>query len=98
MTTILIFPSDPNARAYARAALADSLTRGETPLAPGLQFEGLDGEHAEAAARVTGWLLQWADRLAVYEDRGLDEDMQADLDTAALYGLEIEHRRLGVEA
>lgn len=86
--------------AYARAAVADSLGRGEAPLASHLIYTqpGIIGDGINATR---GWgleaNLQWidaADQLVVYTDRGISPDMTLAITAARRAGLQVIHRSL----
>ena len=84
--------------AYARAALADSLGRGEAPLASHLLYTqaGDDGDPKQRAAGIaTG--LAWgavAAATVVYADLGISPGMAQGIEAARLAGRPVEARRL----
>lgn len=86
---------------YARAALADSLHRGEAPIASHLLYTqpGVldDNDPAERALGI-GAGLAWgrvADVTVVYADLGITPGMQHGIDRAASEGRPVEIRRIG---
>lgn len=85
---------------YARAAMADSLARGEAPLASHLLYTqpGVldDADPAHRAQGITAGLAwgQFADLTAVYVDRGFTPGMKAGLDAAVAAGRPFEIREL----
>lgn len=84
--------------AYARLALADSLARGEAPIAAHLlHTQVLDDEDLDQRARGIRAGLRWievADLVAVYEDHGVSPGMEAALQRARECGVPVEFRRL----
>ncbi len=86
--------------AYARRCLADSLARGEAPIAshllhtqPGVLRDEIPEERARGIAAGHAWIEQ-AHALVVYMDRGVSRGMEAAIRLAGLYGVQIERRRL----
>lgn len=86
--------------AYARAALRDSLMRGEAPFASHLLYTqpGVldDSNEAERGIGINAG-LEWgpmADLVAVYEDLGVSPGMWLGIGTARDRGMLVEHRRL----
>lgn len=85
---------------YGRAALRDSLLRGEAPMAAHLLYAQtfvLDG--ADPSERQLGMEAGWAwlpfvDRVAVYVDRGISPGMKEGIARAVGYGLIIEERSI----
>jgi hypothetical protein len=86
--------------AYARAALADSLRRGEAPLASHLLYTQpgiLDDLIPEERARGIEAGLVWADLAdasVFYIDHGWSSGMLAALERAHSHGASVEIRRL----
>jgi hypothetical protein len=85
---------------YARRCLADSLARGEAPIAshllhtqPGVLRDEIPEERARGIAAGHAWIGQ-AHALVVYKDRGVSRGMQAAIRLAGLYDVRIEWRRL----
>lgn len=83
---------------YARAALADSLQRGEAPFASHLLYtqEGVLDDR-EPAQRMRGILagLQWgyrADATVVYTDLGISQGMKMGIQAAEDFGRPVEYR------
>jgi len=87
--------------AYARAALADCLRRGEAPFASHLLYTqpGVldDQEPAERRLGIAAGLAwgEQADLTAVYVDLGVTPGMRQGIERAIAAGRPIEHRRLG---
>lgn len=86
--------------AYARRCLADSLARGEAPLAshllytqPGVLRDEIPEERARGIAAGHAWIEQ-AHALVVYADLGVSAGMSAAIRLAGLYSVPIEWRRL----
>lgn len=86
--------------AYARAALRDSLMKGEAPFASHLLYTqpGVldDSNEAERSIGINAG-LEWgpvADLVAVYEDLGISPGMRLGIDTAKDRGMRVERRRL----
>lgn len=83
---------------YARAALRDSLLRGEAPLASHLLYtqDGvLDDTIPEMRALGIAAGLSWvplSDATVVYADHGITSGMQQGIDRAALEGRPVEIR------
>jgi hypothetical protein len=99
------FAADTKERAelhvrYARAALRDSLMRGEAPFASHLLYTQpgvLDDK--DMAERRTGIIAglewgEWADLVAVYEDLGISPGMEQGIASAHRRGTHVESRRL----
>lgn len=87
-----------NNLAYARAAVQDSLQRGESPLAPHLWFtEWLDdndkAEREHGFACLESWMAK-CDRVAVYTDRGLTRGIQFGIGLAFQLGKPVEWRTM----
>lgn len=87
--------------AYARAALRDSVLRGECPLASHLLYTqpGVlrDEVHAERELGMgLGWhVMQRADRVVIYTDLGWSSGMKRGKDAAIAAGKAFEERSLG---
>lgn len=86
--------------AYARAAMADSIARGEAPMAPHLMYpqDGVlsdDDPHQRDTGIACGlaW-ARWADIGAVYIDLGISAGMRHEIRKIEAMGLTIEHRRI----
>lgn len=85
---------------YARAAVRDSLLRGETPFAshllytqPGVLRDEVQAERADGME--AGWaLIRRCDVMAVYEDLGISQGMQQGIAQAKRIGVRIERRSL----
>ncbi|MDA8440097.1 MAG: hypothetical protein M0Z51_14735 [Propionibacterium sp.] len=89
---------------YARAALADSLARGEAPIASHLLYTqpGVLRDHdpAERALGIAAGLA-WgrvADATVIYADLGITPGMQQGIERAQNEGRECEIRRIGWDA
>lgn len=86
--------------AYARAALRDSLARGEAPYASHLLYTQpgvLDDEKPEERELgiTAGWeVMRRADLVAVYEDRGVSRGMEGGIARAHALGIPVERRRI----
>ena len=86
--------------AYARACLADSLRRGEAPLAshllytqPGVLDDDKADERALGIEAGHAWIA-CADLVVVYHDLGVSQGMQAGMRRAFDEGKPVEFRRL----
>lgn len=86
--------------AYARAAVRDSLLRGEAPIAshllytqPGILDDDVPEEREHGIAAGLAW-LQAADATAVYHDRGISAGMRFGIEAADSAGRPVEYRRL----
>lgn len=83
---------------YARAALRDSLDRGEAPFVPHLLYDQvLDDavpEQRQQAINAALAMLEGCEVLAVYEDFGRSEGMVGEIAAAFGLGLRIESRTL----
>lgn len=86
--------------AYARAALRDSLMRGESPIAshllytqPGVLRDEVVGERNHGILAGLAW-RRVADATVVYEDLGISRGMAAAIASAEAEGLAIEYRRI----
>ncbi len=86
---------------YARRAVADSLARGEAPIASHLLYTQrgiLDDTIPEQRAQGIEAGLAWgkhAELTAVYVDRGMSAGMVLGMQRAALEGRPVEVRRIG---
>jgi hypothetical protein len=77
--------------AYARMALSDALSNGEAAFSPTLLYAGC--ARGIAIKSAIEW-LRIADRVLVYRDLGISEDMAIGIDTAELCDLAREDRRV----
>lgn len=84
--------------AYAKAALKDSLDRGEAPFAGHLLItQVLDDRIPEQREQGIGAHLAWlarADAVVVYQDLGISSGMQKAIDMAQELNVPIEYRRM----
>jgi hypothetical protein len=87
--------------AYARLCIADSLKRGEAPIAshllytqPGILRDRVPEERALGIAAGLAW-RQVAQLTAVYTDLGVSPGMQAAIDSAGREGRAVVFRELG---
>lgn len=87
--------------AYARAALRDSIHRGEAPIAfhllytqPGVLDDNIADERSLGISRSTAW-YEAADKIVVYTDLGISPGMQLGMDFARQLGKLIEARHIG---
>ena len=85
---------------YARAAMRDSLKRGEAPMAshllytqPGILDDDLMGERLLGIKAGFAWSTR-ADLTAVYADLGISDGMKIGIRTAEINGRPIEYRSL----
>lgn len=85
---------------YARACLADSLHRGEAPLAshllytqPGVLLDHVPGERTLGIEAGLAW-GRVADITAVYLDLGISSGMEVGISRADLEGRPVEYRSL----
>lgn len=89
---------------YARRAMADSLSRGEAPLASHLLYTQpgvLDDTNPDERHQGIEAGLAWgkhADLTAVYVDHGITEGMATGMDRAIREGRGFQRRRIGVSA
>lgn len=86
--------------AYARAAMADCLRRGEAPFAshllytqPGVLDDTVPDERALGIAAGLAWGDR-ADATVVYVDLGMSTGMQYGVERAIAAGRALEHRRI----
>lgn len=82
---------------YARAALLDSISRGETPVASHLLYpqvlDDSDPKERELGMQL-GWnLFNIFDAVAVYTDNGITPGMKAGIEISEKAGITIEYRR-----
>lgn len=85
---------------YARRCLADSLKRGEAPIAshllytqPGVLDDTKPEERALGIAAGHKWIY-WADAMVVYIDHGISSGMQAGIEYAGGFYIPIEYRKI----
>lgn len=85
---------------YARAAMADSLKRGEAPLAshllytqPGILDDTKPEERALGMTAGFAWGAR-AELVAVYEDLGISDGMREGIKRAMALNLPVEYRRI----
>lgn len=83
---------------YGRAALRDSLLRGEAPLAshllytqPGVLNDTVPHQRALGIEAGLAW-LQHAEATVVYADRGISAGMQLGINRALAVGRPVEYR------
>ncbi len=88
---------------YARRALADSLARGEAPIAshllytqPGVLDDGKPEERAKGIDAGLAW-GKVAEATAVYVDHGFSRGMNEGIQRAERDGRAIEYRTIGAE-
>jgi len=84
--------------AYARAAMLDSLRRGEAPFASHLLYTQLldDSNPTERTLGIKAgqaWLLR-AEAVAVYQDLGISPGMKIGIQLAELLCRKIDYRRI----
>lgn len=86
--------------AYARACMADSIARGEAPIAshllytqPGILDDAIAAERARGIEAGLAW-GRHAELTAVYVDRGWSEGMRAGVNRALSEGRPVEKRSL----
>lgn len=86
--------------AYARAALRDSLLRGEAPIAshllytqPGVLDDSIPAERAHGIEAGLAW-RRVAEASVVYVDLGISEGMKIGMERAKLAGLPVEIRTI----
>lgn len=90
--------------AYARAALADCLRRGEAPFVSHLLYTqpGVlrDGDPEERRLGIEAGLafLRVVDATVVYQDRGVSRGMEMGIERARAAGIPVEFRSLAHEA
>jgi len=86
---------------YAKAALSDSLSRGEAPFASHLLYpqvlDDLDPAQRHQAMEAARRWIAAADTVVVYEDLGESAGMTAEMDFAMLLDIEVVWRTLGKE-
>jgi hypothetical protein len=87
--------------AYARIAMADSLSRGEAPLAshllytqPGILDDSIPSERTKGIEAGLAWGAV-AERTAVYMDLGLTPGMKIGVERARQQGRTVETRTVG---
>lgn len=88
---------------YARAAMADSIVRGEAPFAshllytqPGILRDEIPDERLRGIEAGFAWGAH-AELVAVYTDLGISRGMELGMQAARARGTPIEHRLLGLE-
>jgi hypothetical protein len=93
----------PNNIAYARAAMADCIARGEAPFASHLLYtqegilrEDIPGERALGIACGFAWAAN-ASRTVVYVDRGISRGMIAGIEAARSSGRAVQFREFGCD-
>lgn len=86
--------------AYARRAVADSVHRGEAPIAshllftqPGILDDDVPGERAMGIEAGLAW-YRVADKCVVYADMGISRGMVAGMDKATWFGMPVEVRKI----
>ena len=84
--------------AYAWDALADSLRRGEAPLASHLLYtqvlsDAISGERRMGILAGHAW-VEVAEALVVYSDYGISDGMKLGIDVAQAYSIPIEYRKI----
>lgn len=88
----------PENIAYARKCVADSLARGEAPIASHLLHPQLldDNDPAQRQLGIDAGLAWYrvADKCAVYMDRGESSGMRTGIACAHLYGVPVEVRTI----
>jgi len=85
---------------YARRCMADSLARGEAPIAshllytqPGILDDAVPAERQQGIAAGKAWAAH-ADLTAVYCDRGISDGMRVGIADAERAGRRVEYRWL----
>lgn len=86
---------------YARRALVDALSRGESPIAshllltqPGVLDDTDPRQRAVGIAAGLSW-YRVADRCVVYTDRGISTGMKMGIERAEANGVPVAYRRIG---
>ncbi len=84
--------------AYAKRCVADSLKRGEAPIASHLLYPGILDDSVPEQRRVGleaghAW-IQWAAAMVVYTDRGISPGMKMAIVVANAWEVPIEYRKL----
>ena len=79
---------------YARAAMRDSLLRGEAPMVSHLLYTQVldDEEPTDRAMGIAAGLAWAADKTAVYTDCGISRGMEHGIRAAQLAGRPVEYR------
>ena len=87
-------------RQYARAAVLDSLMRGESPIAshllytqPGILRDEIPRERQQGIGAGLAWRIV-AEATVVYADRGISKGMTFGIEAAKASGIPVEHRTL----
>ena len=87
-------------RKYARAAVRDSLMRGEAPIAshllytqPGILRDEIPGERQQGIDAGLAW-RGVAEASVVYTDRGISKGMTFGIEAAEAAGIPVEYRTL----
>lgn len=81
--------------AFAKTVMRDCLAKGDVPFC--FQLLNLDGLSDEEMAAVRASLKDWqakADAVVVYDELGVSEKMQEEIDELALKGKAIESRKV----
>jgi hypothetical protein len=96
---IAFFQRSQNLR-YARAAVRDSLLRGESPIAshllytqPGILRDGIVSERQQGIDAGLAW-RDVAEASVVYTDRGISKGMTFGIEAAEAAGIAVEYRTL----
>lgn len=99
MRTVALITGDDRieAVAFAKTAARDCLAKGDIPI--NLQLMNLEGFSDQEIATVYEALKDWqarADAVVVYDDLGLSEKMQAQIDELRLKGKQVETRKSAI--
>lgn len=88
--------------AYARRCVADSLSRGEAPIAshllytqPGILDDDIPEQRTAGIKAGHTWIYV-ADKMVVYEDYGISDGMQEGIDLADKFNVPIERRYIEI--
>lgn len=82
-------------KAYARAAMRDSLARGEAPFVPHLLYTQVladNGDERRVGMRAGANVLKVCHALVVYTDRGISSGMSSEIAIAEKHGIPVEYR------
>ena len=98
MTTVILespFAGNPQLHIrYARAAMRDSLMRGEAPMVSHLLYTQVldDEDPTDRAMGITAGLAWQANKTVVYTDCGISRGMEQGIRAAQIAGRPVEYR------
>lgn len=85
-----------NNKQYAREAMTDSISKGETPIVPHLMFTQVlnddISEEREIGLTLAMSFHQIVDKIVAYTDKGVSEGMQRSISKAIKMNIDVEYR------